>query len=105
MFMQLSGRMALKLNGKVVILMLRVRIGKQRQCKKATATGVNKLNSFSGSQLWRLNYKKMQNKKELWIVDDEWNFKTKDDLVYIENISQKKVLGATNNGNGTKRGE
>ena len=24
--------------------------------------------------------------------DDEWNFKTKDDLVYIENISKTKVL-------------
>ena len=105
MFMQLSGRMALKLNGKVVILMLRVRIGKKQQFKKATATGVNKLYSFSGSQLWRLNYKKMQNKEGLRILDDEWNFKTKDDLVYIENISQKRVLGATNNGNGTKRGK
>ena len=26
-------------------------------------------------------------------------------LVYIENISQKRVLGATDNGNGTKRGK
>ena len=25
--------------------------------------------------------------------DDLWNFKVKDDLMYIENISKKKVLG------------
>ena len=24
--------------------------------------------------------------------DDEWNFKTKDDMIYIENISKTKVL-------------
>ena len=30
--------------------------------------------------------------------DDEWNFKTKDDLVYIENISKTKVLEAKSNG-------
>jgi hypothetical protein len=47
----------------------------------------------------------MQNKERLWILDEEWNFKTKDDLIYIENISQKKVLGASNNGNGAKRGK
>ena len=29
--------------------------------------------------------------------NEEWNFKTKDDLIYIENISKTKVLGATNN--------
>ena len=28
--------------------------------------------------------------------DEEWNFKAKDDLIYIENISRKKVLGITN---------
>ena len=36
------------------------------------------------------------NKKGLWTSDDEWNFKTKDDLIYIENISKGKVLGTTN---------
>ena len=30
--------------------------------------------------------------------DEEWNFKTKDDLIYIENISNTKVLGATSDG-------
>ena len=28
--------------------------------------------------------------------DDSWNFKTKDDWIYIENISKGKVLGTTN---------
>ena len=32
-----------------------------------------------------------------WTSDDVWNFKTKDDLIYIENISKAKVLGTTNN--------
>ena len=30
--------------------------------------------------------------------DEEWNFKTKDDSVYIENISKRKVLGITEDG-------
>ena len=30
--------------------------------------------------------------------DEEWNFRTKDDLVYIENISKTKVLEAKSNG-------
>jgi hypothetical protein len=30
---------------------------------------------------------------EKWMSDEEWNFKTKDDLIYIENISKRKVLG------------
>ena len=34
----------------------------------------------------------------LWTSDEEWNFRTKDDLIYIENISKTKVLGATRNG-------
>jgi hypothetical protein len=33
------------------------------------------------------------NKKGVWTSDDEWNFKTKDDLIYIENISGTKGLG------------
>ena len=28
--------------------------------------------------------------------DEEWNFKAKHNLIYIENISRKKVLGITN---------
>ena len=30
--------------------------------------------------------------------DKEWNFKTKDDLIYIETVSKQKVLEATSNG-------
>ena len=30
--------------------------------------------------------------------DEEWNLKTKDDLIYIENISNTKVLGVTSDG-------
>ena len=28
--------------------------------------------------------------------NEEWNFKDKHDMIYIENISRKKVLGITN---------
>ena len=37
----------------------------------------------------------LQNKAGLWKSDDAWNFKTKDDLIYIENISNAKFLGIT----------
>ena len=40
----------------------------------------------------------LKNKEGLWMSDEEWNFITKDDLVYIENISKTKVLEATSNG-------
>ena len=42
----------------------------------------------------------LQNKADhLWMSDGEWNFKqTKNGLIYIENISKAKVLGATNDG-------
>ena len=31
--------------------------------------------------------------------DEEWNFKTKDELIYIEDISNKKFLESSNDGN------
>ena len=40
----------------------------------------------------------LQNKDGLWTSDEDWNFKTKDDLIYIENISKTKVLGTSNDG-------
>ena len=40
----------------------------------------------------------MLKNKGLWMSDEEWNFKAKDDLIYIENISKTKVLGATSDG-------
>ena len=30
--------------------------------------------------------------------DEKWNFKTKDDLIYIENISKTKFLGTSSDG-------
>ena len=41
----------------------------------------------------------LRNKAGLWKSVDSWNFKTKDDdLIYIENTSKTKVLGATRDG-------
>ena len=39
----------------------------------------------------------LQNKAGLWISEEEWNFKTKGDLIYVENVSNQKVLEATSN--------
>jgi hypothetical protein len=40
----------------------------------------------------------LKNKAGLWKSVDSWTFKTKDDdLIYIENTSKTKVLGATSN--------
>ena len=68
-------------------------------------TGVSKSNSLkvskrtiSKSQLWKLDGNVLKNLDEKWMSDEEWNFKAKDDLIYIENISKTKVLGATNDG-------
>ena len=49
------------------------------------------------SQLWKLNGNKLKNGEGFWYSADVWNFTTKDDLVYVENISKSKVLGTTNN--------
>ena len=41
----------------------------------------------------------LQNKEGIWKSNDEWNFKFQDyDLIYIENTSKTKVLGATKYG-------
>ena len=40
----------------------------------------------------------LQDKWEFWKSDEEWNFKTKDELIYIENISQKKFLESSSDG-------
>ena len=41
----------------------------------------------------------LKNKGELWKSVDTWIFKPKDDeLIYIENTSETKVLGATGDG-------
>ena len=70
----------------------------KKQCKKATR--VCNLNSFSGS-LWKLDGYMLQNKAKIWLSDEftnSWVFKTKTNLIYIENIVSKKVLGTTNDG-------
>ena len=51
--------------------------------------------NFSG-QRWKLHDNVLKDKTGLWKSVDSWTFKTKDDdLVYIENTSKTKVLGAT----------
>ena len=47
------------------------------------------------SQLWKLDGRILKNKANLWVSTDEWNIKTNDDFVYIENVSKNKVLGST----------
>ena len=72
-------------------------------CKKAT--GVLKLSSFKGSKLWKLEGNKLKN-RAFHILNSEgtnwwtpaWNFKPKDDLIYIENSLKNKVLEITSNG-------
>merc|ERR1719362_1763570 len=50
-------------------------------------------------QRWKRDNKKLENKEGVWTSDDLWIFKTKDDdLIYIENTSKTKVLGATSDG-------
>ena len=65
---------------------------KNQQCKKATTF---KFDSFL-DQRWKLDGNMLKNKAGIWKSDDLWIFKTKEnDLIYIENTSNKKVLGAT----------
>ena len=66
---------------------------KKQKCKNAT--GICKLNTFLGSQLWKLDNNILKNYYGHHKSDIEWNFKTKDDLIYIENTSKAKVLGIT----------
>ena len=69
---------------------------KKQQCK--TATRVWNFNSISG-QKWKLDNNLLKNKAGLWKSTDLWTFTTKDnDLIYIENTSKTKVLGATSDG-------
>ena len=58
-------------------------------------------NSFSDSQLWKLDGGMLQNKEGLWKSNDTWNFQNHtslDDLIYIENIDESKVWGTTIDG-------
>ena len=71
-------------------------------CKKAKGV-LSKFNSFKGSKLWKLENNKLQNKAfpDMSILKrypcNKWNFKTKDDLIYIENSIAMQVLEATSN--------
>ena len=50
-------------------------------------------------QTWKLDDNILKNKAELWKSVDSWIFKTKDDdMIYIENTSKTRVLGATSDG-------
>ena len=40
----------------------------------------------------------MLQNKVVKVPDEEWNFKTKDDLIYIVNLSKQRVLGTTSDG-------
>ena len=40
----------------------------------------------------------MLKNKGLWMSDEEWNFKAKDEYFYIENMSNTKVLSAKSHG-------
>ena len=40
----------------------------------------------------------LENEWEYWASDQEWSFKTKDDLIYIENVSQEKFLERSSDG-------
>ena len=62
------------------------------------AARVCKLNYFSGSQLWKLDGSILLNKDKVWVSDEKWVFKTKTNLIYIENIKTKKVLESKNDG-------
>ena len=62
----------------------------------------NKKKSFPDpSQLWKLDghtLKKKKSKENIWVSNDKWNFKTKDEFILIRNFSKKKVLESTNDG-------
>ena len=69
---------------------------KKWQCKKATR--IPKFNSFS-DQRWKLDGNMLENKAGIWKSVDSWVFKSKNGgLIYIENTSTTKVLGAKSDG-------
>ena len=57
------------------------------------------LENSDSSQVWCLDGSTLKNKAaNLWNSQDEWKFGKKGEMYYIENVTQKKVLGATNFG-------
>ena len=62
---------------------------------------ITKINCYmitDPSLLWKLHRNTIQNKANIWMTKDNWNFKTKGNFVYIENDSKKEVLGTTDDG-------
>ena len=45
--------------------------------------------------MWKLEGKSLKNKANLWNSDDEWKFKIKDMMIYVENTNNNKVLAVT----------
>ena len=54
---------------------------------------MNHLENSDPSQVWHLEGSALKNK--LWKSQDEWKFGQKGEMYYIENVTKKKVLGAT----------
>ena len=68
------------------------------KCIEATVY-LCKVTHFSDlSHRWKLDNKILKNKDGIWKSFEKWNFTPKNDsnLIYIENISEGKVLGVTN---------
>ena len=54
------------------------------------------LENSDPSQVWHLEGSTLENKAtDLWKSQDEWKFGKKGEMYYIENVTKKKVLGAT----------
>ena len=48
------------------------------------------------SQLWHLEGSTLKNKAaDIWKSQDEWKFGKKGEMYYVENVTKKRVLGAT----------
>ena len=58
--------------------------------------------TFILGQLWTFNDSILENTANEWISVDEWNFKPKGSLIYIENTSKSKVLEADCDGKVTE---
>ena len=54
------------------------------------------LENSDPSQVWYFEGSTLKNKAaNLWKSQDEWKFGQKGEMYYIENVTKKKVLGAT----------
>ena len=57
------------------------------------------LENSDPSQVWYFEGSTLKNKAaNLWKSQDEWKFGQEGEMYYIENVTKKKVLGATNFG-------